>query len=210
MNLEMFNNQLLKSENKINELKNKLGESQNLIVCQFKNYTAEYFKKEIEDKVKLNSENTKNLGLEKLSELKKELNELINQSSELVEKYINIEEVWGHIDYKVVLENEFNQRFNIKSDTNSRIQSVFRLLIGHLGQLLIKYQYVKYGSEGWEKDYNSNLPKYKYGLGLPKNIQESIASYIKLFEELHDELVQYKKIEKNKNQFEATSLWEQA
>jgi hypothetical protein len=210
MDLNTIIKQIKEYEANTNDLKVKLDEGSNIIVKDIKKFIKQKYQQEVESHVKTNTENTKGLGLDKLRELKQELIELIEKSSLLVDKYVT-DDIWTHKNYVINIHNEFNQSYAIKTNTTKNIDSAIRNAYGHLGQLLNKYGYIKYlnGSD-WEKHYSSEIPRFRFSLCISDELQNSIDNYILLHEELHKVYVQLNRATKQKEEKEATDLWEQA
>ena len=137
------------------------------------------------------------------------MSELIERIPSLLDGIIK-DDVWLHKNYSLKGKNEFNQKYNIKSRFNASITNILRELYGHEGIILFKYEYANIKDSEWEKLYNSDIPKYKYGFSLSKQLDESITIYINLLEQLHDIVVKLDKVINQKEQQEAIDLWDQA
>lgn len=207
MDMNEINNQIKENEDLVNNLKNKLDDISNNIVVEIKSFIKEEYQEEIERYVKKNTENTKRLGIENLRLLKSEMKDLITKSSSLVDKYIG-DDSWTHKDYTINENDEFGQKYNLKTTIRTKIGTITSKLYGHLGYILIKYQYINYGS-AWEKQNNTEIPKYRYGMSYSKILDDLIDKYLNLFEQLHDNLVTLNKLIKEKEEKEALDLWNQ-
>ena len=201
--------QISKYESDSEILKTQLDEASGILVKDINIFIKEKFQVDIETNVKTKTEITKKLGIEKLKELKKDLSELIERIPSLVDGIIK-DDVWLHKNYSLKGTDEFNQKYNIKSRFNASIKNILRELYGHEGIILFKYEYANIKDSEWEKPYNSDIPKYKYGFSLSKQLEESITIYINLLEQLHDIVVKLDKVKNQKEQQEAIDLWDQA
>jgi len=209
LNIKEMLAQISKYESDCEILKIHLEEASEILVKDINIFMKEKFRKDIETNAKTQSEITKKLGIEKLTELKNDLSELIERIPSLVNGTMK-NDVWLHNNYSVSLENEFGQKRHIRSGFNSIITNILRELYGHAGLLLFKYEYANFKTSGWEKQYKSEIPKYKYSFSLSKQLEEAIDIYINLLEQLHDLLVKLDKVTNQKEQQEASDLWDQA
>ncbi len=204
--------QISKHRNDIESIRTQLDNEAEIVIEEINEFIKEKYKNDIEFNVKTKVEVTKRLGIENLKELKADLAELIEKTPTLIEEYLNNTNCFTYKNYTIRnMQNEFDQKYNIKPNFNNKIESVIRQLYGHEGVLLFKYEYENYNSSSsWEKQYRSEIPRYKYGFGYSNGLKDSIDLYIKLFEQLHDTLVKLNKALKQKEEQEAIDLWEQA
>jgi len=209
MELNEFNNKIAENELKVNDLKIKLEELNNIIVNEMRNYIECKYQKDIESNVRENTKNTKRLGIENLRLLKQDVNELIETIPLLIQKYIDSStNFWEYNNY-IISDNEFNQKYNLKYQIKGNIRKVTDNLYAHLGFILIKYGYSEYGRY-WVKQYDSDIPKCNYGHVVSGQLDKISDEYIVIFEKFHDSLVELNKLKKDKEEYEAIDLWERA
>ena len=201
--------QISEYENNIENFRTQLNEASEILVKDINIFIKEKYQNDIESNVKTKVEISKQLGIEKLRELKTELAELIGRTPSLVDKHMK-DDIWVHKNYSLNVANEFNQKYNIKHKFNKSVTNILCELYGYAGALLIKYGYENSSSANWEKQHDSEIPKYKYWLTLSKGLDISINLYVHLLEQQHDILVKLNKAIRQKEQQEALDLWDQA
>ena len=211
MNIEDLGNQISEYECQIVALGTKMENVKNKIVVEIETYLKETYIKDIEYQVKSKTDITKQLGVEKLSELKQELTQLLDRVSGLTKESFNKDSLWIHKNYDIKEKDEFGIMYNSKQNIKTNITKTIRELMGHGGRLIIKYGYENYSNNTcWEKIQNSDIPKYSYSIMLNDGIEEVMKEYTALFEQLHDCHVKLLKAKKDKAQQEALDLWSQA
>lgn len=177
MDIEVLIRQITECEKTLDSLKGQMDGQKIKIISEIEVYLKDKFKHDIESNVKSNTENTKKLGLEKLSELKKELNTLIDQVPELVNKKFDNDELWLLLSYSLDGKDEFNSLFNAQRNIKSNIDNSIRELLGYSGKILIDYGYKDYSKDSsWEKQYKSDVPRYKYGFSVSAKVNDEITA----------------------------------
>lgn len=173
--------------------------------------------KMVEEEVKKNPSHTKSLGIEKLSDMKKRLNNLLVSSDSLVIKTFSDNQFWIHVDYKIIKEGDsFGQKYNnIKTATNKIIEGI-KIVFGKAGEILIDYGYDKVGSKydrtsKWQKSDNSEIVfGSNHGFLIPQQIDDEIKKYAEGISPLHDTIEKLSKLDKKYNEQEALDLWKKA
>lgn len=169
----------------------------------------------IEDEVKRNPDHTKSLGLEKLSQMKNELTNLLNNSDALVGKTFSNNEYWVHVDYHIVEGGDsFGQQYNNKKAAKEKIILGIKVVFGKAGKILIDYEYKKAGpvhshSSEWQITANSEIA-YSYGFPIPDDIEKAMKAYSDNVGRLHEIIDKLAKLTKELNEQEALDLWDQA
>ncbi|WP_238918029.1 hypothetical protein [Clostridium sp. YIM B02555] len=164
--------------------------------------------KEIENFVKNDIINTNNLGLEKLSEMKKEMNELI-KNVENTEDINNSKGTWlisidfiKNIDFS---RDTFDIRFNKSKEIQQNVSKYVKKQLLRIGDLLIKYGYIDENKKSEYSIFHSN-----FGVSLNDDLYNDMGKYSKIFEEYIKSNEKLFKLEKELGQTKALSLWEQA
>lgn len=216
-------------ENKIKELENKIviekGKYEEYIsksepvknkcIELIINYIQREIKKETEYLVKKDVDNTNNLGLSKLSELKKEMNSLIynvNKLKDLIYNDYNIwkisEEFMNTIDFTTG--DNFGKRYNNEKDINSRIVEIVRKEFSKIGEVLYKFNYIKEDNfkHGWKKIMETI--EYEYAISLDGELNDVVKLYTEMFSDYFKANESIFKLEKELKETRAMFLWEQA
>ncbi|WP_133014963.1 hypothetical protein [Clostridium cuniculi] len=216
-------------ENKIKELENKIALEKekcvkyikkaeeikvrctDLIIEEIKNK----IKNGIENYVKTDVENTNKLGLEKLSILKRQMNECIanvdNLKNSILERNIDIwkvsQEFIETVDFKDG--DNFGKAYNNKREINSNIESLVRDEYSKIGELLYSFNYIdKSLSSDWELKNGSYV--YKYGIIMFGEVSSSIKEYEDIFEKYFKANERIEKYDKELKETNALLLWSKA
>jgi len=176
-----------------------------LIIEEIKDKTV----KEIESFVKTDIENTNNLGVPKLSEMKKEMNDLINSIDNSTDVINSNNDIWilsiefiKDIDFS---KDTFNIRYNSKNNIIQNTKKFIKTELMKIGDILIKYNYLDN-----EKKKHSNIFNSSYGTSLSDNLNDTIKKYSDVFEgyvKSNEFLYRY---QRDLEQTKALYLWEQA
>ncbi|MBI9050000.1 MAG: hypothetical protein JEZ00_11305 [Anaerolineaceae bacterium] len=168
----------------------------------------------IDRSVKDHPEIVKELGAEKIGQLKKSLISVTASFPNSVKdklttmKWIHkLELSQDEIDANIILDHDLSKK------ANETLDEVLREVIGQVGALLIEYGVTKSGSE-WQN--KSGRLRYSYGIpdhiGFPAGIQlrDIRVNYSKVIEEYVNAIRALRTAEKEKSVAEAKSLWDQA
>jgi|GEM_PF-2299180 len=215
MDINVLKNEIEELTQQLIQIEENMYQIRGKIIPAVSLHLQELFKKDIEEKVKTKVEITKLLGVEKLRDLKNELNHLIEETPKIVEEYFNKKLILVYEYLKQDKKNEYisSDEYSIKKN----IEEAVRDLLGYEGKLIIKYGYEKYASNSsfsdnssWERLYNSEIPKYRYGISLSKNIEDLIKEFRLLYVKYHITYGKLNNTIKQKKEQEAVDLWEQA
>ena len=158
--------------------------------------------------VKENYEVTKENGLEKLKKLKEDISNLQSRSSELVNKFLNVELDWVHKNSKYNHSDHYDKFKDFKDNLNK----AFKSILGFLGDILSKYGYINFDKKClWEKSFKDE-PKhyYKHNIAIPENLKSLFDNYDKIMSKIvYEKTMLNIEIDK-KNKEEAENLWSQA
>nr|WP_024835474.1 hypothetical protein [Clostridium sp. 12(A)] len=192
-----------------------LDTQKNTLINILKPFISTELQKIIEEEVKKNPSHTKSLGIEKLSDMKKRLNNLLVSSDSLVNKTFSDNQFWIHVNYKIIEERDsFGQRYNNKKTATNKIIEGIKIVFGKAGEILVDYGYDKTGSDRtsrWQTSVNSEIVfGSNHGFYIPEHIDHEIKKYSESISPLHDTIDKLNKLDKKFNQQEALDLWEQA
>ena len=216
---------VLEIKKKIEQLNTAITEQQKSlallrqqIVTASKPFVKERIKHEIEQQVKSNSEHTKELGRDALTEMKKQLLSILDNSDALVDDIFNDDELWVHINYNVIPNMDlFGQGYDKGKLAKENIHKGIRIALGEAGKILIKYKYLSPGNQ-YTWDYGmryyysctnqaESRLMYAYGLSLPEELFQMIEKYSKGIWRLHEVSCQLLDSQKALSEQEAIDLW---
>ena len=202
-----------KCEKYINEAEKVKDDCINLIINDIKNR----IKRGIEEYVKKDVDNTNELGLEKLSILKKKMNEHILNVDNLKEVISNKNiEIWKvsqdfieTIDFNTG--DNFGKQYNNKKEINPNVEDIIKNEYSKIGNLLHEFNYLNQKeNSGREWEIKRGDYVYKYGISLSDKLRDSLKEYEKIFSEYfksNENIVKYVQEFKETN---ALLLWSKA
>lgn len=194
-----------------------LDKEQMMLIEMLKPFIKSKLQEFIEDAVKHNPDHTKSLGLDKLSQIKNELANLLNESDALVSNTFSNNKHWIHVDYHIVENGDsFGQQYNNQKLAKEKIISGIKTIFGKAGKILIDYQYKKANpvnshSSEWQITATSEIVYgSNYGFQIPDNIEKAMKTYADNISKLHNTIDKLAKLTKALNEQEALDLWDQA
>ncbi|MDR3627134.1 MAG: hypothetical protein P4L45_09885 [Ignavibacteriaceae bacterium] len=176
--------------------------------------------KKIEDRIKSKPEITKSIGIEKLKELKCEMNQLLETSDSIVNDVID-KNVLCHETYVILKTDYLNMHYDLKNKMNKKLENELQKLTVNIGKILYKYGYIKdysYTSEDYD-EWHSALRNRNYGNGindftiyvqLSKSLEQIFDKYINGICEIHNSLCKIRNYSEDIEKLEAEDLWNQA
>ncbi len=160
----------------------------------------------IERAVANNPAITRNLGLEKLRELKGKVKNVLDKLPALTREELSSNEAWEH---RQALPD--TNMPVVRGALTNKVETGLRRVIGHIGELLIKYGYYPEVSSAWDVQRNKS-PLYT-----GDEFQQTFAEYRKMkieYEQLMEQLVDSHqnigRLQKAKERAIAKDLWDQA
>ncbi|MHB0965483.1 MAG: hypothetical protein ACYC36_03425 [Bellilinea sp.] len=214
MSFDNFEKEIQQANAEINEVRQKAENIINEIDQVVPAFLDEWATSIIDRSIKDHPEAVKELGTEKIGQLKKNLTSVTasfpNSAKERLAaiKWIHkMELTKDEIDTNIIKAYDLNKK------ANESLDEVLRDIIGQVGALLMEYGLTKSGNE-WRN--RSGRLRYSYGIpdhiGFPAGIQlrEMRVNYGKVIEEYVKAFNALKKAEKEKSVAEAKHLWDQA
>lgn len=211
MDIKEMENQIEQYEKDIQNYLIQMNSIREKVMSELTPYFQNKYQEYIENAIKDNPEITKSLGVEKLGKLKVELKSIIEQVPNLVSQYFNEQLLWNFNSYSLPNKigiDEYNIKFTKSRNIEDEMKNSIRVLLGHVGKLIIDFGFEKGNESSWRKD--GNVYMYRYGLSIPENIDKMIKEFQIIFEKLHDKHVEIAKMKKQKEETEAMNLWDQA
>jgi arginyl-tRNA synthetase len=220
MDVEEMKKEISNYEKKEEELKVSLLDSIKPIIENCKKFIKEEYKRIVEKEVKSKPDITKDLGIEKLKELKKELNELIEKANEMIDKEFNKSNYWIHQTYSnEKAERELSSEYSIDKIIEKLLTHNLCVLLGYVGEMINRYGYINidaYHEESlyyrvpyaeWKRENGRII--YGYGICFPDYLENSINDYSKQLKIWRDIICKLKELKNQLNKQEATDLWDQ-
>jgi len=157
------------------------------------------------------------LGTVKLSEMKKDLNDLLEISDEIVDEQFSDDASWVHVDYEVDPKcDKYSQAHDNSKAAGDNLRKSVKRIFGHAGKILIKFGYASaqkaYSSHHhaeWLEEANSSIV-YGYGYSYPDNIESLIREYSEGIKTLHKFFEEITTLEESLDKQEASDMWDQA
>lgn len=216
MGIEVIKQQIEENNANIALKMNDFEMRRTTIIEQLKLFIQSELKRIVENEVKCNSEHTKTLGAQKLGEMKKQLQSLLENSNNLVDTVFGNDHLWAHINYIINPKGDtWGQKRNNITKAEACIISGIKRILGKSGKILIDFGYAKAGSKHeraklWQQDDDNEIVfGSNYSLQIPADIKKSIEDYCKQIEEMHDIIENLEQLKKKLSQQEAVDLWEQ-
>ncbi len=190
------------------------------IIDAIKPSIREQLKKEVESNVKGNPEHTKELGKTALSEMKKRLNNLLDNSDHIVEETFQDDNLWVYINYSIVPGGDrYGQAYNKIKSAKNLIHKGICYVLAEAGRILIDNKYITVGSKYcWDNDVKYDYSKAGNGhsklicrslYSLPKDVEQLIDKYCNSIETLHNTLGKILDLQKKLSEQEAVDLWDE-
>ncbi len=179
---------------------------------EFMSETIKYFRVWYEQltkaKVTAEADLTRELGINKLSQLKNEVNVLKGGTEKNVSEFIGNDSLW------------LRQNDSIQPSFTEDIDNALRLIAGKLGLILENYGYITSNPEDpsfwreWDKLGLNRPPDarpfYPHYLDLPVHIKDMVEEYEELIREKAEYTYHVKKLRDTKARSEAEALWDRA
>jgi hypothetical protein len=188
------------------------------VVQQFKSATAEFaaawYWQETERVVKDKAEMSKELGVEKLSQLKAGVKALEQDAAKIVSEFLDVDSLWWHRT------REDRQRYDLYGyRTTKGVDYAVRLALGRLAPILEKFGYLPASGDRdawreWDSSGNYHPPKarpyYPYGLDWTERMKSLLTQYTELCKKALTAETQLAKVKGDKRRTEAEDLWKKA
>lgn len=205
-----FDSKITDLTKQIGETKENMDEIAKKFIRETEEFVIMWSKDNIESKVKNNPEITKNLGLDKLRELKSKCRNLIQEMPSIVKTKFDNFSIWSHEMSISDLEKESDFRFDYEHKLEKGIDELLRQILGHVGVLLTEYEYIKYtpGSVN-EWDKTSDGFRYAYGFFWSNGMKETKKEYLNKNEKFLDLIKELNSTKIKKEEAEAEDLWNQ-
>lgn len=214
-NIDEIKSQIDKEKKTINVQQNEMQEIRHHIIDAAKPFLRELIEKEVNEQVKSDPEHTKEIGIEKLTEMKQEFMTLLANSDRIVDEIFSEDSFWIHTGYMIKSGvDQYVQLYENKKAAEERINKGFRAVVGKAGQLLKDNGYLK-SSRLFQRPYNHvgmGLPVYLIYQGylpVPDNIKLLQKQYIDKLEALHNSYHNISRLERELSEQEAADLWNQ-
>ena len=182
------------------------------IIAEIKLFVASELKRLVENEVSRNSDHTKSLSKENLGEMKRRYNQILESSGDTVDSLFTGSELWLHIDYKIITNDEaFEQSFISEKKAEENIMRGISLALGQAGQILIDYGYedmgTKYGRFAEIEFHGKKRLAYQNIIILSDSLEKLLQEYCQGIGNLHRLLENNLNLKQNINEQEVLDLW---
>jgi hypothetical protein len=164
------------------------------LIPEFKRITTSYIRELsinlMKSYFRYKPEVTRNLGTEKLEEMKREFKGILDTLPEHTSKRLDDSQIWLHrveIPDHAITDMKYSYQFEKRS--NKSMDQAIRDLIGLVGSMLIKYGFVEAGKDFTWKMTPGGIPQYANDL--PSTGMDHHKALIKLMEQYKNILVEY-------------------
>lgn len=167
-----------------------------------------------EEIIKEKSQITVCLGVPNLSLLKKDVNQLQEQSSKIVNSFLLDKSLWWHLNLDTLPDLFSGHRIN------DPIEKAVRLAAGQLAPLLEKYNYLSTRDQDhelwreWDNSGNHHAPNaraiYPYQIEWSGRMKTLTTRYEELRKQTYPIIDTIKKLKSEKSRIEASDLWNKA
>ena len=210
---------LTRKKQELEKLKKEMANSQEKIIQASIDFVKNWYEKEIQKTVKVKHEITKNLSKDKLSELKSNCRQIIDNTDNFVKDLLSDKELWWHLTTK--------QRMSLMPD-GKYIPTNFAVLLKsalvEMLQIFEKYGYYE-SKQGLTKDSEESEKRIYKKYGDPEtdiirkeyyphqvdwstNLHSAFEQYAELNHQADKIVAEIKSLEENIKQDEAKKLWE--
>ncbi|MED3550160.1 hypothetical protein [Cytobacillus praedii] len=196
-------------------ISNAISEKENLKIkmeeyrVTFKHQISEFSKQWFMNTAKLEIEGSpelvKSVGIDRLRELKREIENLADNSPELVDKYLDNEELWWN------LKEDLTSRYSSDNRIPRKIEDEIRIMFGHLGKLLSKDGFVdvSINRESFATTWHLNGKiRYPFGINFPSSIEATYREYSKLKIAAIEKNDEIKNLQNEKDKADVGNLWD--
>lgn len=189
-------------------------EKRAIIIELLKPFIRTELQNTIDNEIKEFPDHTRELGLEKLKNMKEDLKILLFNANAMTTDLLSEDTYWLHVDYEIDVNND-RQKYQNKRLAKELIITGIKFLIGKAGEILINYGYERVGASysmnsKWQLNDNGDIVYgANYGLIIPNNIDDLINSYSNDIERLHEIIYKLMYLTKELEQQEAIELWKE-
>lgn len=210
MDTSAFDKKITNLNTQVEDKKNEMTKIYDKFVDATIRYYKEWSKNKIEKYVESNHEVTLSHNEGRLKELKTGCRDLIKEMPSIVEKNLNKNKYWIHMQASYVL-NEFYSDNNRYAERFKKIiKTPLSIIMGHVGILLAKSDYIRLNYQGYDwSSYNDGTIRYTPKFDLNEEMKELIENYSEKIKELKQILDKIEEVENGKAMYQAISRWKQ-
>jgi len=206
-------------DKKIEDLTVKVNQTRDEMATVYKTFLDEieicindFYKKKIREYVKKYPDITMDLGHDGLANLKSECSELLDEIPGIIETELGKDRLWSHKWSLKTLKKEPRAGYGYKThypiyDEDTHIKDALRHVLGYVGVLLTKYDYLKEGLSNFVIAADGKMI-YNHDINYSEGIKNSLKIYFEMDSRLFDLLSGIKSTEKKKTEAEAEDLWD--
>lgn len=205
-----FEEEVQKKEQEIIEIKEEMNVTQKKLKDTLAIYLSDLFMNKSKDLVVTNPEKAVELGTEKLRHLKTDVEKLIANSSDIVDKYFENENIWWHIKENNIIYKHYNDH-----RLPDFLDGPLRFSYGELGKIFEEHSFIRIPldhekSFSYESGFTKTGGKVKYAYGF--NVGSTIIDIYKKYSLLHEKAMglrnEIEKIALEKKKSSIGDLWD--
>jgi len=205
--ISKFDQKIEDNERQINELRKKMEEICRNFIKETKGFVVIWSKKEVENAVVSMPDKVKEHGEESLKQMKADLQNFLTKVPELVDKYIDNEELWAHRDQ---LPENINQKFLSYLDEKwrhpNKVEKTIKILFGYVGEILQKHGFLKEGG-AWRIGNIKEKPEYQHGFIMSEKMKSTLDHYKEICIELMGLDEKIKSTKRKREEAKTRNLW---
>ncbi|HAO19039.1 MAG: hypothetical protein BWK80_10655 [Desulfobacteraceae bacterium IS3] len=205
-----YQEEIRKNEKHLRDTISRMKEIHLDFIAETTNFMRRWYMKVTEQKVKTETDLTKKLGVQKLSQLKNDLNLLQQKTPDIIREFADTEDLWWHRKQPEAIIPNFSESMEI----------ALRLIAGKLAPVLEKFGYITTNPQDpsfwreWDKfgiNHPPNArPYYPHHLDWSEKMQELIREYDELMKDGVEYAVELKRLKETQSRMEAEDLWNKA
>lgn len=153
---------------------------------------------------------THTLSNSKLQQMKSAMNQLIEDVDTLMKELFYSKKAFNHRQFKAFYDDKVEKRDNISVDVKKEIEKCIRCVIGHVSNILIKFEYMDTDRFKRKDNLKADTFIYMADLVLSRKLSAIIDRYIDEFEDLYDYIYKVSTLQREIEQLSAKNLWDNA
>lgn len=203
-----FDHEIEEKESEIVLLKIELVPIFNQFITITQEFLVEWYSKEAKKTITADPDKAVELGVEKLKEIKEDIQKLKDCVKEIVDVALNKESFWWHKK-----ENEHSYTAYNNHKLPDFLDKEFRFMLGELGKVFLNHNFIKVSGEH-SREYNSSFSRkegrisYAYGMDIDKNVLGVFWSYAAICRKGIEIRKQIDQIIKEKQKANIGDLWD--
>ncbi len=205
-----YQEEIRKTEKNLRDTLSRMKEIHSEFMAEATEFIRRWYMQITEQRVKTETELTKKLGVQKLSQLKADLIALQKKTPDIMKEFLEHDTIWWHRTQAGKAIPHFTEI----------MEKSLRLIAGRLAPILEKYGYITTNPQDpsywreWDEFGIMHPPNarhyYPHHLDWSEKMQDLIREYDELMRDGVDFAVELKRLKETQSRFEAEDLWNKA